>query len=431
MKIKSILSFTQLKTLYLIIFILVCATGYSQQKDKQTKTAAKKAVDRWDYLNTASRIAQGLYTHSLCWVYLPAEQDSKQELRNLLFLETPKFKEQKEALGNGIMNSSIDSITIYIDHLAALSTENIKNLLTFEDYYDSTGNRSIKYANAELNLSANIIPDYHKLMTLINYSVQAERNIINQFLASTPGNNSKFNPEEVEERFQSLTEKIALRDLSWRLFAESVNLANRGYDSITRKGLLADTRVNPKFKPADETEEQVSEEIIQSFESLRNAVLAITESLETKADFDDPTTVFLAQEQIESVLLPEVLLRMEPAMNKSIANAFYQLKMSISEDSDRKNSDIRTMLKYNNATLQLIGSEAARSNPQFDIDDLLDEMVPAYAKRFTHEEIKEIIKFQNSRVGKKLQKNNTSIMIEIMQITKDYLEKISQEKNKL
>jgi hypothetical protein len=56
--------------------------------------------------------------------------------------------------------------------------------------------------------------------------------------------------------------------------------------------------------------------------------------------------------------------------------------------------------------------------------------VPIYDKRFTHEEIKEILAFQQSAVGKKLNGLSIELSMEIVMVTNAYIKRL-QENQKL
>ena len=95
-------------------------------------------------------------------------------------------------------------------------------------------------------------------------------------------------------------------------------------------------------------------------------------------------------------------------------------------------SDIRKMLKLSGqgelgiqAMKQILGSfkQAMPQVPdefwdefmkEAKADDLIDMVVPIYAKHFTRDDIGEMIKFYNSPVGKKLIKKQPKIMKESM-----------------
>lgn len=53
---------------------------------------------------------------------------------------------------------------------------------------------------------------------------------------------------------------------------------------------------------------------------------------------------------------------------------------------------------------------------EFDFDEIQAEMIPVYDKYFTHEDIKEILAFKNSPVGKKFTSVQVNMVQDIMQI---------------
>jgi hypothetical protein len=103
------------------------------------------------------------------------------------------------------------------------------------------------------------------------------------------------------------------------------------------------------------------------------------------------------------------------------------------DDDDAKVKDIRRLLKATGAgelgvqAFKQVQSQFKRTFPQVPetfwtefekevkADDLVEMVVPIYAKYLTHDDVKELIKFYESPVGRKLVKVQPKVMGESMQ----------------
>jgi len=106
-------------------------------------------------------------------------------------------------------------------------------------------------------------------------------------------------------------------------------------------------------------------------------------------------------------------------------------QFGIAQDSYK--SDVIEMIKLSGATAGITvvidqvmpmipESKQADFKKEFEatLPSLYDKMVPVYQKYYTHEEIKEMLNFYNSPLGKKISSNAGSITSEAMEVGQEW-----------
>ena len=74
-----------------------------------------------------------------------------------------------------------------------------------------------------------------------------------------------------------------------------------------------------------------------------------------------------------------------------------------------------------------IWDEAEKEFEKASLNDLTEFLTPVYQKYFTQEELKELIKFYKSPIGKKMAKNSPFIMKESMEVGQKWGAKMGEE----
>lgn len=69
----------------------------------------------------------------------------------------------------------------------------------------------------------------------------------------------------------------------------------------------------------------------------------------------------------------------------------------------------------------------AAAEMKTQIDDLLDLCIPAYERQLTHDEIKELVKFYESPIGRKLVAAQPQIQMDCMQAGQEWGQKIGEK----
>jgi hypothetical protein len=129
-------------------------------------------------------------------------------------------------------------------------------------------------------------------------------------------------------------------------------------------------------------------------------------------------------------------------MKKLVFAVFFVIGIGVSGICGQtKNDDIVKMLRVSGSdkmSSQMFDNMMAQFKPlmpnanwaqikkKANLDGLLYECVPVYDKYYTHDEIKELIKFYESPLGRKMVDTNPLILNETMAIGQRWGEKLTQ-----
>jgi hypothetical protein len=426
-------------------FILILIYNLVLSQDKSVQDSQRKinqSIDRILLLNNLDGIASGIYTNSLSWVYLITDQTSKRKLREQIIFELPKIKEQMSAANLGSeFSDRFSSLMSSVDDLASVAKVMMKELMVFEDYVDdSTEFDSENYKIWKRRMDQEILPRYQSIDAAIEKEISSEEKQLAAILSEARSVHLKpqIDWSLIEYRYKILADKFKLRKLNSQILSGGISWVYRRYDSLSKEQLVKSIDVDSKELQSklienseswDIKDQLMTEFLINSLDTIVvHLRMSIIETLNTEADYDDGMILLLAEDEIQNGIIPRFLF-IQSLIEENLTSEVERMKNSISELSGEKNSDVRKMLQYNYSTLKLVINEANKSNPQFSLDDLIDAIIPVYSKRFTHEEIKEILKFQNSKVGKKMHKNSESILLETIEATSNYYKSIPTKKN--
>lgn len=411
------------------------------QSTKESQKKINESIDKILLLNKLDDFTASIYTNSLNWIYLVTDQRSKENLRDQILVELPKIKEQISATNSGIeFTNRLTNLMSSIDSMTSVAKVIMKELAVFEDYEDSTGSYSDNYKICKTRIEQVILPQYRSIDAVIEKEITSEEKQLAVILsdASSTHVKSQIDWSLIEYRYKTLSDKFRVKKLINQLLSGSVNWVYRGYDSVSKEQLIRNVNVDSKEleirlvennESWDIRSQVMTQFLINSLDTIVvHLQMNIMSTLSMEADYEDGLVHLLAEDEIQNGILPRCL-SIQYSVEEILMDEIEKMKNSISELSGKKDNDIRKMLQYNYSTLKLMINEANKSNPQFSIDDLIDAIIPVYSKRFTHEEIKDILKFQNSRVGKKMHKNSESILLETMEATSNYYKSIPTKKD--
>lgn len=127
-----------------------------------------------------------------------------------------------------------------------------------------------------------------------------------------------------------------------------------------------------------------------------------------------------------------IIISLSLLFGSMISTPLFANKGTVSSESQQKIRDIRTLMKITRSSklvLQILDHTITmykkllpdipdqfwqKIRDEVDEDEVIDLMVPIYARHLTHKEIKELIKFYKSPIGIKMIKITPVIMQEAM-----------------
>jgi hypothetical protein len=399
----------------LFLTILLSYTYFAQSQKKATDDQLGRVnqfIDKIDFLNSIDLCNKEIYIRAINWIYLPSNEDSKQVLRDLLFIQTPEFDEMLTS--NKFKLNQPELIKEELMQYVASIKSNILLLPTFEDYYDTAGYPTVKYKEAEVNLTMEIQTKSKKFQNLIKEIKNQEKNDLYKILDT---NSKQPTYSMIAQQYQSIDYIYETQMLNWELNSKAVFWVYQPQDSLSKAALIKNVsttyiETQNNLKSLDDT--QINS-IIDDLTKLRDGIIQIMELLKTEEDHELALNRLLAEDQLDTEILPNYS-SLKLSIEQVLQIKRNELKTILSGNLDEKTEDIKKMVKYNHPLLQYYIQQA---NPEFDFESLVNKLVPIYSKRFTHQEIKEILKFQNSKIGKKLRKYSDEILIESLRAARD------------
>jgi hypothetical protein len=425
-------------TLTIFLFFILSLSSTAQQKHKfPERQEIASAFKILKALHKLDEIYSTIHLGTAKWVYDPSYD--KEELRQVIesYSQFPaSIARLVENSHDKFLSDSISSlfkkISVHVDH----ANHVMKTLNDFDAYVNAEGEgRSAKWKSLDKQFAHQISVEHRSVTTSISYLIEGYRDHLKTLIAA-PGMEDKkdFEPDVAAmklEGFYDITTKAAyIRHLihntfMWVYVPEDMVSKNR----LTR--FLA-TGFGPTpgayFK-------EVTDSLMASSHS-------ITTMLRTPADYQNPSIVFECESLVEmqSKNIKQLVLYMSEAQNRMEL----QLESHFADPEEakviQKRMDIIKLLENNSRTFALTlgplktaflktgNTTALEALESIRYEQLYDGLIPIYDRIFTHEEIKEILAFQNSKTGRKLQDNSMTISMEIFDYITTYINKVLEEK---
>src|SRR6187551_3308053 len=164
-----------MRVLFTLILTLTYLSALSQdQSTSQSQRKINESIDKILLLNQLDDISSGIYTNSLSWVYLVTDETSKRDLRNQILFEFPKIKDQIIGANLGIeYTNKLRALMTSVDSMLSVAEVNMKELTTFEDYFDSVGFTE-NYNRCKKRIDQEIIPGYQSIDLAIEKEITSE-----------------------------------------------------------------------------------------------------------------------------------------------------------------------------------------------------------------------------------------------------------------
>lgn len=397
------------------ILLFLVATAFGITTLAQPKISSKKleSVDRQirkiEALVLLDLNARDIFSESATRLYNPANQDPAIHLKWLVksanelseSLETNPLKLNEAVQINSRLKSYVNIVTSLI-----------LPLQTFDDFWDSNSNTTLKYNDAKLTLSSKMKTELNDLLDLIAKTKTKSENELRQSLGSNPEGVLAL----VQQQHIQMDLNYQVRVSSFNLYVGGVNWVYTPLDTVSMQRTIKEIKeTSPKLHTQLlATEDDQLRSTVEIFYRLRRGVNELTQELKTIEDHEDATTRLLAQDRLEQETYPDYD-SLASTLDEIHRRQDREMKNFLSGDFDEKKEAIKKMITNNYKSMEWLFEN---TKPKLDMNELIEKLVPIYYKRFTYEEIIDIIKFQESATGTKLRENTADIMLEAIKALK-------------
>jgi hypothetical protein len=411
-----------MRKILLPLLVLISFVSYGQKKaQREIQKSIVASIDRLVYLHDQHYRANKIYTYSISWASIAEFVEDREVLQKTMIdkLSAP------EAV---VLPAAYDSINRGIALLESLAQKNMLLLAEFSDYYmpelpdDSTVRPSPQATEARQRVDVALTQQFERVSGIMKRQLVAEKQALDALLAKNilPAESAGTLTENLHAS-EKLTEA---REYSLRVYGGSISWLFRRHDTVAKARLLKDIEspvrlvdnIDIKAAAMRSDRARIEELMIDNSIQSHNSIATI----ETDEQYDDPITVLLAEDAIQSAMSVN-MIEIDRLSKALLRDAIEEIKLSMADDQEQKNADIRRMLR-DSKTIDLYILLMEKQIPDFNKDAFIEMVVPTYAKRFSHDEIRQIIKFQKTSAGKKLNQYSADIAVEIM---KSVIEKIN------
>ncbi len=353
--------------------------------------------------------ARESFSASATRLNVPINIDAGVRLKKSVEL-TIYFSEELEK--NSMKLNENAQINSHLKNYINIVINQVLPLQTFDDFWDSSNRTTLKYNEAKLTLSGKMRTEFNELISLIAKTKTRLENELHQSLGSNPEGVFSL----VQKQFNQYDLAYQVQVSSFNLYIGAMNWVYTPLDTASINLTLKNLKqTSPKLHAQLlTTEDDQLKSVIEPFLRLRTGVAEITQELKTVEDHEDATTLLLSQDRLEQEIYTDYC-SLTSALNENLKRQEREIKNLLSGDFDEKKEDIRKMLTNNYKSMEWYFEN---TNPKLDLNTLIDKLVPIYYKRFTYDEIKEIIQFQESATGTKLRESTGEILIETVKALK-------------
>jgi hypothetical protein len=426
-------------TLITLALTIIISNTHGQKKHiENVKRNTKDLVKQRDLLYELQKINKGLYQGNLSWIHQPIHTESKEDLRRLIFISYPKIQDGfKIDFQDKEIEPSIDSVLLIFDKTILLTKLIMDRLNSFDHYQDNYNINEIENIFST-DISTNFLIAHGILgKSLEKVNTKVETNLDGLMTVKKRKSHNQYQ-EAIKSNNEIVNSLRLVENIGWEIFTGTLNWVYRQGDTNAklRLNLYTESSFIPlmnKFESSVNSKTNpfgliLTDSLGSMLDKLKTSSRYITDSLISSANSQTALNLFLAEDKIDSDMnytYREFRDLVNAYLSTSNRNLNYQL---LSKDGD-KIEDIRTMLNLN-YTIQstvdniLLKNEESRAYLEFDREELINKLVPVYDEKFTHEEIKEIISFQKSKVGKKLNDYSLTLIFESSVIVKNYLREL-------
>lgn len=428
------------------VLIIIPACLIAQQRKKQSSdfTRLQATYHTLRALQNLDECYQQIYIESSKWIHSVLNVE-KTLLEHSINSKYPAIKlsidENIKLTSDKLCKDSIDEVIDEIYQQIGYTNQIMNNLRVFEDYVDSIEYRSVKWLGIKDMFVQQMIPLHVVISHKLNRIIVSYRNQVQTMLESLPPNmKKKIDFENIVSTLDYYYNVVDSKKYLNTVFLLTFHWIYLPEDSISKNALQRLVK-NGYSLPGNKI--IYPGHVGMDKDTLIDLSRHITESLSTPESYEDPITLFMCEDVIESEMgfyLRKIALRLTDMQ----ANAELDLDASITNlnkpkalvkhqdiikllDNDRDSFLImieslkEKFLKDGNAS-----SYEAIHNLKFE--DLYPGIISIYDRLFTHEEIKDILKFRTSSTGKKLQQQNLNLSIETLKYIVGYINKLAAGK---
>jgi hypothetical protein len=408
-----------MKYIYIFCFLLISTNAFPQKPGfNSARETLMKSVDNIAYLDSLAELNNDIYLNSFTWVYNGFHTVEKEYFYDLL-ARTSAMPPVTHSI-NGKTENFAKRIEILRDRLINLAAL-VKINMSYVENFDAFENPEIREAS-EAYFDRVVAPEYWEIKLLIQSEIKKEEQYIAELSRGFAKNkNTLISGTEIINQYEVLSRRQVCSRMAFDLYIGAGNWVYRPADTLSKKffsdilysyyGSLIKTIENDAESGSEETFESTRECLAAMDKLYKEVIEIIEESLVNDEDYHNPMKMMIAEEAFifnAGHLFSTALILLEKN-KKSEREAFEAI---FSDDQALKLADIKKMLRYSMPPIQSLNKEDAASQALAK-EELLHRVALIYAKKFTHSEIKEILAFQKSKTGKKIQRQKNSILLEL------------------
>jgi hypothetical protein len=437
-------------TLLILLFSFTFSITIAQKKSKQNyelddlSTNIKLTENLFDL----REVYQHIYLDMTGWVFSLPNQELKHEVE----VRYPELKFSTYELANHSKNRSLpDTLNVlFTEVFSQINHANVimNTLDTYEKYEDSTGTlQSIKQFFLKEVMPQNQKIEHHLAKVLEQRKIEMTLQL-NTLLSS---NSTKGLLEEIKDLVESTYVMDEVKQYLWEINKNAFlvgYLDDNAFAKVELKRILSnpilyqDSSLHDRTTAAGWFNIPVLKEDLDTLIFTSSKIMQMLDS--TSRDYQGRWAKFLVQSKVDDVVHPHYL-NLINFIGTDLNACRYRVVALLADPSSnqisKKQADIMRLIQNNRVDFTTVYAsvtrkftkegnlKAVQTLDNLGEDVLMKSMVPVYEKLFTHAEIKEILKFQSSKTGKKLQQNSFALWVQATEAVSAYVNLIV-ERNK-
>lgn len=435
--------------LLITLAILSFEAGAQKRTNENQMKELGKVADALSDIYLLKEVYHTIYHRSVSWVYVQSDWDNKRELSAYI---DEKYEYIKKSIKvNSLSNFEESERTKFslifrkIDEAIASASVIRNSLCNYEDYE----NKQL-LVGAQVRLTEVMTPLYYEIDATANSLLETHEQrfqvLIKKWRGSIERGKGKSSSDKltdlkfIEANYSRLSAFYKAWELNKRIHVGVMNWLNRAEDVKSKRLLYSsfdEFYAVKKFllKEREQTtllsEQRSLDTLIMDYTSLVQESYNTARNLQTPEQYEDPLTKLLAEDALESRIIPNF-----EALDIDLISASTKrvklFKNSILVGRAKKLSDIRSVLSYYYIDLKdFVNSEFDKLKnkglaDKYDQKELMESLVPLYDEYFSQEEIETILRFQRSKVGRKLKKKSAFLETETHHAVSKYFKSLEE-----